>query len=265
MNVVLALSGGSAKAAAHVGVVQALSEHGHVPAHYVGTSMGAVVAACFAAGLTYQEMLVRMVGIRRKDVAVPAARAALGFFGTSFLRGGPLKETIARLVPAHRFKDLEYPLTVTAVDRATGELVLFGAGGREHTPLVDALCASCALPVYYPPVTIVGREYMDGGLRSVIPLDVASTFAPDLLVGSYVGPVFYADIGGKAPPMPALMRVASDVLRITMAAQAEDEMARWTDRAVLVRPQMTSDASFAVARVAEFVAEGYRAAMRALG
>ncbi len=61
------------------------------------------------------------------------------------------------------------------------------------------------------------------------------------------------------------MQVASDVLRITMAAQAEGEMARWQDAAVLVRPQMASDASFAVSRVADFVAEGYQAAMRALG
>lgn len=263
-RVVLALSGGSAKAAAHVGVAKALFEQGLTPAHYLGTSMGAVVAACLAAGLTYDELLLRMIGIRRRDVAVPAADVALGFFGTAFLRSAPLKETIARLVPARRFEELRAPLTVTAVDRANGQLALFGAGGREHTPLVDALLASCALPVYYPPVTIAGREYVDGGLRSVIPLDVAGQSAPDLLVGSYVGPALYPEPADQPAPLPALVRVAGDVLRITMAAQAEDEMARWKDRAVIVRPRMESETSFAVDRVAEFVGEGYRAAVEAL-
>jgi len=263
-RVILALSGGSAKAAAHVGVAKAMFELGRDPAHYVGTSMGSVVAACFAAGLAYEDVLRRMIGIRRRDVAQPGTDAALGFFGTAFLRGSPLKATIARLVPARRFAELRFPLTVTAVDRANGELVLFGEGGRAHVPLIDALCASCALPVYYPPVTIAGREYFDGGLRSVIPLDVAGQFGPDLLVGSYVGPLLYAEPADKPAPLPALVRIAGDVLRIAMAAQAEAEMARWKDRATIIRPRMDAEATFAVNRVAEFVGEGYQAAMQIL-
>ena len=264
MKVVLALSGGSAKAAAHLGVAKALFEHGMSPAHYVATSMGAVVAACLAAGLTYEELLPRVVGLRRTDAAIPAPGAVLGFFSEAFLQGGPLKETIARLVPVRRFDELRYPLTVTAVDRVNGQLVLFGAGGREHTPLLDALYATCALPVYYPPVTIAGREYLDGGLRSVIPLDVASEFQPDRLVGSYVGPELWAEPAAKRTPIPPLVRMAGDVLRITMAAQAEAEMERWKGKATIVRPRMESETTFAVDRAAEFVAEGYRAAMGAL-
>lgn len=264
-RVVAALSGGSAKAAAHVGVVKALLERDLAPAHYVGTSMGAVVAACFAAGVTYEDLLGRMVRIRRSDVALPSAGAALGYFGTAFLRDAPLRDTIADMVPARRFDELAVPLTVTAVDRVTGELVLFGAGGRPHVPLLDALYASCALPVYYPPARIADREYLDGGLRAVIPLDIADRFGPELLVGSYVGPVLFTEPADRPAPIPPLVRVAGDVLRITMAVQAEAEMARWQGRAVLVRPRMEAETTFAVDRVAEFIGEGYRAAVQALG
>ena len=58
-------------------------------------------------------------------------------------------------MPARRFADLAVPLTVTVADLDTGELLLFGAGGQD-APLVDVLCATCALPVYYPPV-MLGR------------------------------------------------------------------------------------------------------------
>ena len=148
MRIVCVLSGGGAKSAAQLGAVKALLEQGHTVAHYVGTSMGAVVAACLASGVPYERALDRLVRLRRRDVAAPSPGAVLGFFGESFLRDDVLRATIARLVPARRFADLKVPLTVTAVDIGNAQLVLFGKGGREHVPLVDALYASWALPLY---------------------------------------------------------------------------------------------------------------------
>ena len=58
----------------------------------------------------------------------------------SLLKPGPLRQAIEDLVPARRFSDLGVPLTVTAVDLDSGELVLFGAGAQV-APLVDVLCA----------------------------------------------------------------------------------------------------------------------------
>jgi predicted acylesterase/phospholipase RssA len=98
-RVAVVLSGGGAKAAAHVGVMRALEEWEVKPAHYVGTSMGAVVAAMFACGLDYDDVLKRMLLISRQDVATPSISLLLGPFATSLLSGKKLRDAIRELVP----------------------------------------------------------------------------------------------------------------------------------------------------------------------
>jgi len=265
-GIALVLSGGGAKAAAHLGVYKALEHWELIPSRYVGTSMGAVVGACLAAGLGYEETLVRMAAIRRHDVAAISPGALLGYFSRSFLRGDRLRDTIAHLLPVRRFRELHYPLTVTAVDIQNGQLTLFGADGRDEVPLVDALYASCALPVYYPAARIGGRTYVDGGLRAVLPIDVAGSFDPDLIVAVNVGPSLHDETSGRAAALPPLVRHHGEVLRVMMAAQTELEIERWRGRSdvVLVQPVTEAEATFALESVGQYVGDGYRAAVRAL-
>lgn len=269
-RVVAVLSGGGAKGAAHVGAVKALLDCGLHPAHFVGTSMGAVMAACFASGLPYEEVLRRVSAVTRRDVAMPSLDLLFGVFARSLLQPGPFRETLEALVPVTSFAELRTPLTVTAVDAQSGDLVLFGEGGRDRVPLHDALYASCALPMYYPPAVIGDREYVDGGLRAVLPLDTALEFRPSLVVGVSVGPSLY-------PPQPRARGVLSGgiigvhrrALRLMMALQTEQTVTRWRrDPPVdffLVQPRVAGSATFAVDRIVEFVEEGYRAARRAIG
>lgn len=264
-RVVCVLSGGGAKSAGHLGAVRALEERGLGASHYVGASMGAVIGACFASGLPYEEVLRRVTAISRKDVARPAPGVLLGPFGKSLLRPKPLADTIARLVTAERFEDLRTPLSVTAVDAATGERVVFGAGGRVDVSLHEALYASCALPVYYPPARIGGRAYLDGGVRGPLPLDVARARNADLVFAVYVGPSFQEQ-GERRVATPTLLGAHNNAMRIMMAAQAEAAVAAWDDRVplVLVRPGVEASATFAVDRAVRYVEDGYRAAVRAL-
>ncbi len=266
-SVVAVLSGGGAKAAAHVGAIKALTERGMIPARYVGTSMGAVVAACFAAGLEYREVLKRVTSIGRRDVAVLSPGVVLGPFASNLLEPEPLKRTIARLVPVARFDELEVPLTVTAVDVDNGDLVLFGEGGDTEFPLCEALYASCALPLYYPPAEYRGRRLADGGLRCVLPLDVAGEFEPDLLFAVDVGPSLSEDSGRKTVRTPAMLRSHEAATRILMAMQTEEIVARWRGKPVplvLVRPVGDRQATFALDSIVRFVEDGYGAAHRAL-
>lgn len=264
-RVAVVLSGGGAKAAAHVGALKALEEWQLSPSRYYGTSMGAVVAACFASGLGYDEVLRRIVGVTRRDVAVPSASALLGPFGKTMLRSAPLVDTIARLVPAKTFEELDRPLSVTATDAESGELVLFGAGGRMDVSLHEALYATCALPMYYPPASIGGQTYMDGGLRAVFPLGMAAQAHPDLVFAVYAGP----SLRQRTLVQPDRLRVLGahdNALRILMAAQAEAEIAAWDSHVplVLVRPLLDARATFAVQNAMRYVEEGYRAAVEAL-
>ena len=266
-NVIAVLSGGGAKAAAHVGAVQALFERGLAPTRYVGTSMGAVVAACFASGQSYPEVLRLITTLKRSDVAVFSPGTLLGPFATSLLLEEPLRRTIRRLVPVERFSDLQVPLSTTAADVETGELIVFGAGGYEDVPLEDALYASCALPLYYPAARIGQRRMVDGGLRAVLPLDVAAEFDHDLLFAVDVGPSLYSEPAEDSMPVPPMLRAHGEAMRILMAAQTEHTVARWKQASaplVLVRPVRERQATFALDSMVRYIEEGYRTANRAL-
>jgi NTE family protein len=266
-RVVCALSGGGAKAAAHLGAIRALAEHGLTPRHYVATSMGAVIAAALAAGVTHQQALDRLAALRRGDLGGLSPYALLGVYGASLFRLEPLRRLIARFVPARRFADLEVPLTVTTVDLETGALVLLGAGGHD-VPLIEALTAACALPIYFPPVPLVGRRLADGGLREVLPLETATRFAPDVVFAVHVGPSFDERPPERRARIPLLVRRHGQAQRILMAAQTEAALARWrreeAAELILVLPRVMAETTFAVELALPYAEEGYQAARRAL-
>jgi NTE family protein len=221
----MVLSGGGAKTAAHLGACRALKEAGFEPTWYVASSMGAVIAAGLASGVGNDELLERMAEVGPRGIVRDPLAPVAGLFLRSLLKPGPLRVAIETLVPARRFSDLSVPLTVTAVDLDTGELVLFGAGAT-NAPLVDVLCATCALPVYYPPVVLNGRRFADGGLRAVLPLESAAELDVELVLGVDVGPRFDLPplAGSRVPP---LVRAHDEALAILMAANTESQVALW--------------------------------------
>ena len=264
----LVLSGGGAKTAAHLGAYRALREAGFEPAWYVGTSMGAVIAAGLASGVGNDELLERMVDVGARGIARDPLAPVAGLYLRSLLKPAPLRAAIEALVPGREFSDLGLPLTVTAVDLDSGELVLFGAGAQT-APLLDVLCASCALPLYYPPVVINGRRFGDGGLRCVLPLEPAAELEVDLVLAVDVGPRFDLPVTGEAARVPPLVRAHDDAMGILMAANTEIQLALWRSDPgrrplVYVRPQTERHATFRVDRVREYAHEGRRATREAL-
>ncbi len=194
-RVVLVLSGGGAKALAHAGAFRALEQAALVPSHIVATSMGAVVGAALAAGMPFDQVRRRAMGIRRKDVApFDPLVLIMGLFARSLFPASALRRAITRIVPKTRFEYLRIPLTVTVTDLDSGELLLLGGPERRgrDIELSDALYASCALPLYFPPLEADGRRLGDGGLRAVLPLAPALSLEPnaDLFVAVHVGPGF---------------------------------------------------------------------------
>ena len=290
-RVVLVLSGGGAKALAHAGAFRALEQAELVPSHIIATSMGAVVGAALGAGMPFDQVRRRAMGIRRKDVApFDPLVLIMGLFARSLFPASALRRAIARIVPKTRFEYLQIPLTVTATDLDSGELVLLGGPDRRGTDmdrpgrdieLSDALYASCALPLYFPPLEADGRRLGDGGLRAVLPLAPALSLEPnaDLFVAVHVGPGFDERpmTNGDEPqppdaPVPAriprVIRTHGEAMRIMMAEQAEHAVADWpkdAPRLVYVRAVAEREATFAVDRVQEYVEMGYQATKKALG
>ena len=268
MRVVVVLGGGGAKSLAHAGAWKALREANLTPSHVIGTSMGAVIGAALAAGSTPERILEIALSLEKKDfAALDAWSLAKGVFARNILKPEPLKRTIARLVPAARFADMQIPLTITTTDMDSGELVLFGALGQDG-PLVDALYASCALPLYLPPQAIDGRRLGEGGLRSVLPLDVARRVPADLVLAVHVGPGFDEPPADKKAAVPPLVRAHGEAIRIMMAAQTERAVAEWPKdgaQLVFVRAVAEREATFAVGSGERYFLAGYDATKRALG
>ena len=273
-KVVLVLSGGGAKAIAHAGAFHALEQADLVPSHIVATSMGSVIGAALASGTPFDEVRQRAMGLRQKDIApFDPKLLVLGLFARSLFPAMGLRRAIARIVPNARYEALRIPLTVTAVDVDSGELVLLGRGGGSDIELGDALYASCALPLYFPPLEANGRRLADGGLRAVLPLEAARALVPDadLFVAVDVGPGFdeRAAVGnGARPRIPNVVRTHGEALRIMMADQTQRVIAEWPKdgpRLVYVRAVAEGEATFAVDRVQEHVEMGYQATKKALG
>ena len=291
-KVVLVLSGGGAKAIAHAGAYRALEQANLIPSHIVATSMGGVIGAAIAAGTPYEEIRRRAMSLRRKDIAPFQPLVLLtGLFSRSLFPATALRRAITRLVPKTHFEHLRIPLTVTAVDVDSGELLLLGGRERRgggHEPdrrgrdieLSDALYATCALPLYFPPLEADGRRLADGGLRAVMPLAAARELEPDadVFVAIHVGPGFderdpepEAGVPAAAPvklKIPRVIAAHGEALWAMMADQTEREIAAWPSdgpRLVYVRAVAEREATFAADRAQAYMEMGFQTTKRALG
>jgi len=265
--VAMVLSGGGAKTAAHLGASRALAEAGLVAARYVATSMGAVIAAGLAAGVAAPALLERLAEVGRRGIVRDPLALVQGLFARSLLRPAPFRRAIEALVPARRFAELRVPVTVSVVDLDTGEPLLFGAGG-DDAPLIDVLCASCALPVYFPAVTLAGRRCGDGGLRGVLPLEAAARVVVEPVVAVDVGPGVDS-VAGETAAAPALVRAHDEAMGALMAAQTSALLAAWRATPgrpplAYVRPRVERGATFQVERVRRYEQDGYDAARAAI-
>jgi NTE family protein len=261
--VAVVLSGGGAKTAAHLGAARALAELGWTTARYVATSMGAVMAAGLAAGSTPDGLLDRLAVAGPPGVVRNPGALVAGLFARSLLRPAPLRRAIEGLVPARRFDQLGIPLTITAVDLDTGELLLFGAGGMD-APLIDVLVASCALPLYFPAVPLGGHRCGDGGLAGVLPLEAAARVVAEPVVAVDVGP------GPDTPPGvpaagPPVVRAHDEAVGALMAAHTASQLRAWRAEPgrpplVYIRPRVERNATFQVDRMRRYAEDGYLAA-----
>ncbi len=192
----LVLGGGGITGVAwEVGMLAGLAERGVSLAGaelVIGTSAGAVVGACMCAGQSlaalYRAQLeppgddqaarMSLVSTARMGWALMATRdpaRALAKIGRMAALARTVPEAERRAALEARLPVRGWPragLLVTAVDAATGELAVFDSGSG--VGLVDAVGASCAVPGVWPPVTIDGRRYIDGGVRSPANADLAA-------------------------------------------------------------------------------------------
>src|SRR5919109_1489397 len=185
----LVLSGGGLKGLAHIGVLRALEERGLVPSLVVGSSIGSLIGASWAAGVPIRHMEARARMVRRRDV-FQVARADVAFrrlLAPALYRREPLESLIDRLVGRVTFDDLKRRLLINTVDLHSGMQVMWGLPGLRSAKVADAVGASCALPGIFPPRVINGRVYVDGAVVENLPVRLAAALAEGPILAVNVG------------------------------------------------------------------------------
>jgi NTE family protein len=171
----VALGGGFARGLVHIGVLKAL-EDAKIPVDFVaGTSVGAIIGACYCAGVTGEELKEIARATRFKDFA----RWTVSRYG--LCSNDRMQKYCARILKATTFEELKIPLAVTATDFQTGEPAVF-----THGPLVGPIRASCAYPGMFLPVELDGRRYVDGMLAYAVPTTPLRAMGADRVLGVYL-------------------------------------------------------------------------------
>lgn len=167
----LALSGGAVLGAAHIGVLEALEEHGIRPSCVAGTSAGSAVGAVYCAGMSLR---------RIRQVALDLEWAQIGRVvipRRGFLDGSRLEESIVELIGDRTFDDLPIRFAAAAADLASEQLVILSEGR-----VARAVRASCALPGVFTPVEREGRLLVDGGLINNLPVSAVIDMGADYVI-----------------------------------------------------------------------------------
>lgn len=202
--VALALCGGAAMAAAHIGVISALEDMGVEIAGIGATSAGALVAAMYASGMSREAMLERFLSLRSSDVyaRIKDAYAATRIRGREDRRGlsrtrlgfasteevalsdeDSLRALVQHFVPCDRpIEGMRIRLAFCATDLVAGRTTYIS-----HGSLVDALMAACAVPGLFPPVRLGAMRLVDGSLAGELPVAAATSIAGNAgVIGSYL-------------------------------------------------------------------------------
>jgi NTE family protein len=171
----LALGGGAARGFAHIGVIKALESQGIFPNLVVGTSAGSVIAALYASG--YRGTELQKIALSLDEAAITDwALPFSGRFG-GMIKGDALQAMVNRLVKNQTIENMSMPLGIVGTDLQTGNGVLFQRGDTGQ-----AVRASCSIPGVFQPTIIQGREYVDGGLVSPVPVRYAKQMGADIVI-----------------------------------------------------------------------------------
>src|SRR3954465_5884478 len=179
----LALGGGAARGFAHIGVVRTLLAHGIVPNVVVGTSIGAVVGGCYAAGHldTFEEWARSL-----------QPRNIFGYLdirlnGSGLIGGAKLAAALEASMGPTLIEDLPVKYAPVATEVRTGHEIWL-----THGRMVDAMRASYALPGIFSPVLVGDRWLVDGALVNPVPVSAARAFGAEIVIAANVSSDVFA-------------------------------------------------------------------------
>jgi NTE family protein len=264
-KVVLVLGGGGIKGLAHVGAWRAIQESGIEVSEIVGTSIGGLVGAALGGGDSIEALREKALALKRPNLVTINRWAVLlnGIRQQSVFRGDVFGEYVKSVLPVDSFAELSIPVSMNAVDLGTGEMVWLGAGGNSDVSISTAVTASCALPVFYPPVEVAGRLLVDGGVLDNLPLDFAAARGADRIIAIDVGAGGEKD--AEAVVAQGMVAIHHRITEIMGYPRKITRLQAWDGPPVVyARPRIDEYSTFEFGKTDYFLEEGYRATMEAL-
>ena len=171
----VALGGGFARGLSHIGVLKVLEEE-NIPVDFIaGTSVGAVIGAAYASGISAKELEEIAALVRFKHFS----RWTFSRFG--LFSNDKMAVFLKKVLRCQTFEELRIPLAIAATDVITGDAAVFTSGG-----LIDPVRASCAYPGMFLPVNIDGRMYVDGLLAHSVPAMPLRQMGADRVISIYL-------------------------------------------------------------------------------
>jgi len=243
--VAFVLGGGGARGFAHIGALRVLDEAGIRADLVVGTSAGSLVGALYAGGIRNQELVEKAMAVQREQLV------DFVFPNRGFIEGDRLQAYMDTALRGRLIEELDLPFVAVATDLRTGRLVAFNRGDTGM-----AVRASCSVPVIFQPTEIEGREYVDGGLASPVPVSVARELGADLVIAIDVSrqPTERSDLGSTT----ALLGHAFVIMEHSIAGR-ETKLAD-----VVIRPDLAKVPAANLAARGEAIRAGEEAARAAL-
>ena len=243
-RIALALSGGAARGIAHAGVLRALTEN-DIPIDCIaGTSAGALVGGAFASGMTVSEIEAVGRQMRWRDVG----RSTVSRFGVQ--SNERMEKYLRERMPVTRFEDLVIPFAAIATDLKSGDAVVM----RDEGDVPFAIRASCTIPGWYVPVNDEqGRQLVDGGLVSLIPVATARSFGADIVIAVDVNAQGATFLG---PPRSTI----GIILQAMLVVQRTVSKAQLQQADIVIKPRVGHIRWDQLSRGEELLAAGYEAA-----
>jgi NTE family protein len=238
--IALALGGGAAKGFAHIGVIKALEAQGIVPDLVIGTSAGSLVGALYASGKS---------GFELQEMPIPFDKWQFidwGMPNRGLMKGEALTRFVNSAVAGRAMEKFPKKFGAVATDLQSGEPVVFRSGDAGL-----AVLASSSVPLAFQPVTIRGRQYVDGGLTSPVPVRLAYEMGASFVIA--------VDISDK--PANGSINSTMDVAFQTLAIMGQ--MIRRYEKPVadvMIRPDISRLGSVDFDNRHQAILEGERAA-----
>ncbi|MGB5439747.1 MAG: patatin-like phospholipase family protein, partial [Gammaproteobacteria bacterium] len=274
----LALSGGGARGAAHIGVLRVL-EQMRIPVDYIaGTSMGSIIGGLYASGMSPDEIEQAFRAIdwdhifsdapprversfrRKRDDDLYVNKARVGFnkgeigLPTGLIQGQKFDLVLRKLtLPVSQIEDfnkLPIPYRAVATDINTGKAVVFDNGD-----LARAMRASMAVPGVFAAVDIDGTTFVDGGISDNLPIDVVRNMGADIIIAVNISTPLDTSV-----QLNNLVKISSRLIGFLTTRNVEVQIATLRDEDVLLVPDLGDLTSSDFIRALQFIPAGEAAA-----